>query len=249
MQSRFVYAVLGAGAGAAVAWAVTADIYDNKAKKERDAYAQLLADKTEHIWALQDRLDNPQIEDVDTIQGQLLITTPIEEVNEETTEEVDEVDEETEEETRSNLQGLIDQYTADEDAQEEFRRQATASEGGNNPPPKVISQADYAFDDEGQYFDKVTLNYYFHEKVLLDDEEEPFNNVVGDIGWRNLSRFGDQSEDPNVVFIRNYRLETDFEVVKIEDEQIPLHVKYGMDKEEFRVNKAAGTLKLRPEDE
>jgi hypothetical protein len=72
--------------------------------------------------------------------------------------------------------------------------------------------------------------------------------VGNTLGWKNLSQFGGESGDPDTVFIRNQRLETDFEVVRDDESPLPLHIQYGMGKEEFKVNKAAGTLRLRDED-
>lgn len=250
---RFIYAALGVGAGAAVSWAVTADIYEKKAKEERFAYAQLLADKTEHIWALQQRLDNPLIEHVDELPGQLPIDAFEEKVETAVQELKDELPvEEPTEDTGTpigpNVQTLIDEYTADPDAQEHFAQQTRAAAESEHSAPYVISRDEYAYGPDGEHYEKITLTYYPRERVLLDDDD-PVTNIVGDIGWKNLNQFGGISEDPEVVYIRNDRMETDFEVVKEEDAPLPLHIKYGMDKEEFRVNKAAGTLKLREEDE
>jgi hypothetical protein len=84
---------------------------------------------------------------------------------------------------------------------------------------------------------------------LLDDDNDPVDDIAGMIGWRSLSNFGGESGDPDVVFVRNDRLLSDFEVVRDDESELPLHVKYGMSEEEFKTNKAAGTLKLRREDE
>lgn len=176
----------------------------------------------------------------------------------ETSEDVDEEivipddvipENETPEETRSNLQALIDAYTADPEAQAEFVDIATNAQEYDKAPPFVISRADYAYDEEGEHYEKITLTYYMRDRVLLDDDEDPIDDVPRTVGWRNLSQFGGESGDPNVVFVRNRHMMTDFEVVKEDDQTLPLHVKYGMPREEFRVNKAAGLIKLRREDE
>jgi len=247
MQRKLFVTALGAfGFGALAGWAVTADIYEKRMKQETAQLDELVANKTEHIWALQDRIeyltrnDEAANGDPNQISTDELI---------ETQGEIELPEDETPEETRTNLQRLIDTYTADPDAQEEFVNMTTQSTEDDNAPPFVISRATYAWDEEGEHFDKITLTYYPRDRVLLDDEEDPIKDVVRTVGWRSLSQFGGESEDPDVVFIRNRRMETDFEVIKDEETPLPLHVKYGMEKEEFRANKAAGLIKFRQEDD
>jgi predicted RNase H-like HicB family nuclease len=156
---------------------------------------------------------------------------------------------ETPEETRSNLQSLIDQYTADEDDVDRFIRHASEEQKQSNDPPFVISKEKYAWDEEeGDDYDKVTVTYFPNARMVLDDDEDPMEDVARTLGWKNLQRFGDESGDPDVVFIRNRTMMTDFEVVRDEENELPLHVKYGMPREEFETNKAAGLIKFRPED-
>lgn len=156
---------------------------------------------------------------------------------------------ETPEETRSNLQSLIDQYTANPDDRDTFVNLAHQEVVQTNTPPFVIPKDKFAWDEEeGDEYDKVTVTYYPHARVVLDEEDEVMEDIAHVLGWRNLSRFGDESGDADVVFIRNRQMRTDFEVVKDEESPLPLHVKYGMGKDEFEVNKAAGTLRLRDED-
>lgn len=269
MQNKLVVTALGAfGFGALMSWAITADIYELRLDKEHEGCDDLIANKTEHIWALQDRLDNPPKEAPDYSDWGVIDSTPTEtETISTETEAIPTEDPnqmsftdmsdsdgiisivETVEETRSNLEKLIDTYTADQDTKAGFVDKATNSIEQDKVPPFVISRATYAWDEEGEHYDKITLTYFPNDRVLLDDEEDPIEDVAATVGWRSLSQFGGESEDPDVVFIRNRRMEVDFEVIKEENKSLPLHIKYGMEKEEFRVNKAAGTIKLRREDE
>lgn len=242
MRSRIIYSALGFGVGTLVGWAITADIYEKRTREERASYDEMIRDKTEHIWALQDRLDNPVVEVPQPEPERVQAEVP-------QVEAVEEPIDETVETTRSNLQSLIDMYTADEVAQSEFSQQVAVAVEQENSAPYVISREKYAYDEEGHYYSKITLYYYPDDRVLLDDDEEPIADVARHVGWRNLSRFGDESGDPGVVFVRNDKLESDFEIVREEDTPLPLHVKYGMEKEEFRANRAAGLIKLRQEDE
>lgn len=258
MRREIIYSALGLGVGTIVGWAITADIYEKKWKEERAGYDYLLKNKTDHIWALQDRLEainnailNKHAPPEENAEGPLEEEPEVEQPTLEF-EESNEIPEgETVETTKSNLQSLIEMYTADPEAQAEFAEvtSTVVSQESNNSQPFVISREQYAYDDEGQYYSKITLKYYPRDRVVLDDEEEPIDNIPGYIGWRNLSRFGDESGDPEVVFVRNRNLETDFEIIKEEESPLPLHVTYGMEREEFRANRAAGLIKLRQEDE
>lgn len=288
MQNKLIVAAVGTfGLGALVGWAISADIHENQLIDERASYDKMIKEKTEHIWALQDRIErnwvatvssndssltqpigevvnSSQMElivDINDVVGGWGVTQPVnqfetkeepvvvEESVPEETEEESVPEGETPEETRTNLQNLIDTYTADQDAQEEFVNIATRSVDIDKTPPYVISRAMYAWDEEGDSFAKITLTYFPRDRVLLDDDEDPIADVASTVGWRSLSQFGSESEDPDVVFVRNRRMETDFEVIKEDESDLPLHVRYGMEKEEFHVNRAAGRIKLRQEDD
>lgn len=261
MRGKLIVAVAaGMGYGALVGWAVTADYYRRK-----------LREKDEHIDAMRRYPIGKLLSVVETDEGvevtAELRDIPQEEVlfelektpgekshdedvtdEKEGDDEVEEFDEAKTEAIRSNLQNIIDTYTANPDDRDVFVERASLSVH-DRTPPFVISRAKYSWDEEeGDEYDKVTVTYYPRERVILDDGDEVMEDVNNVIGWRNLNRFGDESEDADVVFVRNRRLMTDFEVVRDEESELPLHVKYGMGREEFEVNKAAGTLRLRDED-
>jgi hypothetical protein len=142
----------------------------------------------------------------------------------------EEVNEEKLETNRRDLQEIIDQYTNNPEDRDAFVQKGRRAVGDARPP-FVISKAKYAWDEEeGDEYDKVTYTYYPSHRVVLDEDEEVVDEVDYVLGWRNLRRFGDESDDPDVVFIRNQKMLTDFEVVRDEDHDIPLYVKYGKGK-------------------
>lgn len=77
--------------------------------------------------------------------------------------------------------------------------------------PFVISRED--FDDTYEYFDKISLTYYEQDDVLADSQEEVIPDIDTVIGYEALSRFGDMSDDDNIVYVRNGRLASDYEVI------------------------------------
>lgn len=220
------------GYGVLVGWAFTADHADQKAKEKED-----------EVENLKLRLD--------LLRNQIVVLEKQhDDTDEEDTDEEEPVDEAKTEEIRTNLQSLISQYTSEPDNADAFVN--VALDNVMDPtPPFVISKEKYAWDEEeGDQYAKITLTYYPKFRMLLDDDQDliPDKDIPSMVGWKNLRQFGGESGDPDVVFIRNRRLMTDFEVVKDDENDIPAHVKYGMGREEFETNKAAGIIKLRPED-
>lgn len=78
-----------------------------------------------------------------------------------------------------------------------------------NPEYPYIIHRD-EFDDDEHGWDKVTLTYYKGDNVLCDTDDTPIYNaekIVGEL------IFGKGSQDPNVVFIRNEKLQAEYEVL------------------------------------
>lgn len=82
----------------------------------------------------------------------------------------------------------------------------------NPNEPYVISVKDF-MEDRLEY-DKVTLSYFEDDDVLCDEREEVIPNVDATVGSDALTRFGYLSEDSKIVYVRNERTKTDFEVLR-----------------------------------
>lgn len=157
---------------------------------------------------------------------------------------------ETEEQTRQRLESIISPYVIKDDTEGQIDVPSVAAiMEHQDTSPYVISQALFSSDpDEGDLYDKETLTYYPRQRVLLDDDQVPVDDIATTVGWKNLNQFGGESNQADVVYIRNRRLATDYEVEREEEASLPLHVQYHMPKAEFETAKAAGVLRLRPED-
>jgi hypothetical protein len=72
-------------------------------------------------------------------------------------------------------------------------------------------------------YDKTTLNYY--DDGILEDEATDYliDDIDGTIGLDSLNRFGEGTEDgdPDVVFVRNEKISTDFTIVRQHRDYIP----------------------------
>jgi uncharacterized protein YneF (UPF0154 family) len=65
-------------------------------------------------------------------------------------------------------------------------------------------------------YDQSTLTYWALDKILADEQDEKIEDVAGTIGDEALNQFGLRSGDPNVVHVRNKKLEHEFEIVRSE---------------------------------
>ena len=69
----------------------------------------------------------------------------------------------------------------------------------------------YTFELNEEEHDQVVLTYYKEDEVLTSEDDQPISNWREIIGHDNL-KFGHGSDDPDVVHIRNDRLNTDYQV-------------------------------------
>ena len=97
-----------------------------------------------------------------------------------------------------------DDHEAGWDYDEEIARRS--------PGAPYIIHHDEFFEGEKDYLQS-SLVYYEGDDVLSDERDKHIDDVEGTIGSDNL-RFGHGSRDNNIVYIRNDRLEMDFEVMR-----------------------------------
>lgn len=76
--------------------------------------------------------------------------------------------------------------------------------------PYIVHQDEFA-QNEPEH-SQVTFTYYAVDSILTDEDEEKIRNPDQIVGLKNLQNFGHGADDFHVVYIRNDRLELDFEV-------------------------------------
>lgn len=78
--------------------------------------------------------------------------------------------------------------------------------------PYIIHRDEFAdvTDDDGISYSKSTLTYYKGDDILVDDQDVPIYNYEK---VASPLTFGKGSQDPSIVYIRNERLEADYEVI------------------------------------
>jgi hypothetical protein len=77
--------------------------------------------------------------------------------------------------------------------------------------PYIIHQEEFNADDS--YDHQVTLTYFEGDDVLVDEVDEVITKKDEVVGLENLTKFGHGSGDPNVLYIRNDRLQQDMEIL------------------------------------
>lgn len=264
MRVKFIASLAGAaGVGGFYAWAWTEDRAERRARRMAEDYAALVNSVQESIADnvyLKDQLEKAN-DRIDDLEHRLMpeaeaveITSEVSlrDVAESTPEESPEpTDAEIEAQT-TELRQLIAPYVGDPQVQEDFMLQARQQLKAEamSDPPMVISQEEFSHDDEGQDFAKQTIHFYGKHQTLLDEEDEviPQYDIEKTVGWRSLRRFGDKSNQPDVVYVRNKALETDFEVVLLAEDDLPPHVQWGMNLPEFETMKKAGKIRLEDDD-
>jgi hypothetical protein len=82
----------------------------------------------------------------------------------------------------------------------------------NSDAPYVVSIDQHFEDDNG--YEKITVTYYEADDVLSDERDQMVNNFERIIGPDFTQHWGAASKDPNIVYIRNDKLEVDYEVIR-----------------------------------
>lgn len=100
----------------------------------------------------------------------------------------------------------------DEGAEEEDEPSAPVHEPPAGPEIRVITFAEFSNDME--HYDKVTLTYYEADDTLTDDKDGIVPAPRDIVGPHALQSFDDNSEDANVVYVRNNKIGTDFEICR-----------------------------------
>ena len=72
-------------------------------------------------------------------------------------------------------------------------------------------------------FEKTTLYYYEDDEVLVNEAEEVQVDKIQLLGELALDSFGEGSEDPEIVYVRNERFGVDYEVTRLSKSYAEAH--------------------------
>lgn len=97
------------------------------------------------------------------------------------------------------------------ESEEEYKYRNLSNKDDNEPHVITIEQ----FSEECDQYDKSTIYYYEDDDVLADENEEVIIDVDSIVGGEALTSFGEGSEDSEVVYVRNDRLQIDYEIIRL----------------------------------
>lgn len=80
--------------------------------------------------------------------------------------------------------------------------------------PYVIHEDEF-LNDNLPLYSNVAYSYHSVDAVLSDEDDHPIQNVEDIVGKEALNRFGHGSSDPNVVFVRNDKLQQQMEITRL----------------------------------
>lgn len=66
-------------------------------------------------------------------------------------------------------------------------------------------------------YETISLTYYEGDGVLADDADEPIFDVDDVVGRESFDHFNEYEEDPDIVFVRNDEMKTDYEICRNTD--------------------------------
>ena len=89
---------------------------------------------------------------------------------------------------------------------------AAVGPGEPDGPFQITEAAFGELADEG--FQTISVTFFVADKVLVDDKESPIRDMLGTIGTKNPKGFPVlEDDDPQIRYVRNRRLEVDFEIL------------------------------------
>jgi hypothetical protein len=92
--------------------------------------------------------------------------------------------------------------------------------------PYVISEEAFGeLADEG--FETMSITYYIGDGVLIDDRDQNIPNILMTTGPLSRDSFGGISGDDRIMYVRNHKLEHDFEIVLHDGKWTDLMLNYG----------------------
>jgi hypothetical protein len=80
--------------------------------------------------------------------------------------------------------------------------------------PSIISSTEYLNGDMG--YEKVVLYYYAGDDVVTDEDNNPVNRPEQLLGDDALVSFGELSDNPKMVYVRNNGKKADYHVIRLD---------------------------------
>lgn len=82
--------------------------------------------------------------------------------------------------------------------------------------PYIINVGEYY--NQNLHYDKSVFTYYTLDDTLLDENDEIVDDREALIGHAAIDRFHDDNDEPDIVYVRNDKISTDYEIMRVEKE-------------------------------
>ena len=117
-----------------------------------------------------------------------------------------------------NGHGIEDIHGADADESEDDDDDQVGSSDPDAPDPRglggpyIITEEE--FSETKLNFQKLSIKYYTggKDKVLCDDKDAEIPNITWTVGANTLDQFGIDQNGPHILYVRNEKIEVDFEI-------------------------------------
>jgi hypothetical protein len=137
---------------------------------------------------------------------------------------------------RPDVSEIIREITEEQEVKSVYDPRKDPTQYNRDPNyPYVISQEEFMQDEEN--YSKLSVKYYDKDSSLVDDRDQYIPNTDSIVGESNMELFGVGTESPDLVYVRNDRLESDFEVERI-------HANYSIDVLGFEPDEDIGRIAL-----
>ncbi len=81
----------------------------------------------------------------------------------------------------------------------------------NGDRPFIMHLEEY---QQSECSHQITITYFEGDDVLVDESDEVISKKDEVVGMDNLAKFGYGSNDPNVVYVRNPKLDIEYEILR-----------------------------------
>lgn len=140
---------------------------------------------------------------IDSTVGQRLVQDILQRESMKTAEELGTDDEDGDDEVINDTPEVTTQNVFTDVALEAMDR--------NSEKPYLISVEEF---EEGTEYEKTSLPYFEYDNTLADEREMIIRDIENTVGSANLALFGVRSGDENIVYVRNEKLQRDFEITR-----------------------------------
>jgi hypothetical protein len=122
--------------------------------------------------------------------------------------------------------------TSDEDwgvgAESESQPEVSDGIRGDTSKPYDITLEQFT-DPPDLGWQQITIKYYAGDKILVDEQDKPIPDIKRTVGNVREDTFGDKDSDqPGIKYVRNHKLQVDFEIIRDERAYIDAVLSYGL---------------------